>query len=47
MSYDIIRFRKGKPNRVIKRGLSKEEAIMHCNSPMTKGKDWFDGFHEV
>lgn len=50
MSYKIIRFRFNKPQKVIKRGLTLEEAKRHCSSEKTHklNKDgsvvWFDGF---
>ena len=44
MTYKIIRFYMNKNKRVIKRGLSLEEAQAHCRSPQTsfrtaKGRD--------
>lgn len=47
-SYKIIRFYSptmGKPNRIIKKGLTLEEAKEHCNNPKTRkeGK-YFDGY---
>ncbi len=52
MSYKIIRFYfdDNKPKRVIKRGLTREEAQQHCSLESTHKKDaqgnviWFDGF---
>lgn len=46
MTYKIIRFRFGKSNRVIKRGLTLEEAQAHCKNPATKGNGWFDGYEK-
>ena len=46
MTYKIIRFYKDHyRNRVIKRGLTLEEAQAHCSDPKTRkeGK-WFDGY---
>ena len=52
MAYKIIRFRfEGKP-RVIKRGLTLDEAQAHCKREDTHKKDskgniiWFDGYDE-
>jgi len=45
--YKIIRFTFNKPNKIIKQGLTLEEAQEHCSDPSTKGKDWFDGYMEV
>lgn len=43
--YKIVRYyRTGRKPKVIKRGLTLEEARKHCRSPKTRGKDWFDGF---
>lgn len=35
MSYKIVRFFFGKRNRVIKRGLTLEQAQAHCKDPET------------
>lgn len=49
-TYKIIRFHKEKPKRVVRRGLTKEEAIKHCTDSTTHKIDkngnvvWFDGF---
>ena len=45
MSYKIIRFRFEGTNRIIKRGLTLEEAQEHCGREDTRkeGK-WFDGY---
>lgn len=51
-TYSIIRCRKDRPAKVIKRGLSLEQAKEHCSSEDTHkiNKDgnveWFDGFRE-
>lgn len=50
-TYKIVRwFREGDRTRVIKRGLTREEAERHCSDPATHKLDasgeveWFDGF---
>lgn len=46
-TYKIIRFyqERYKQSRVIKRGLTLEQAQAHCNNPATeKAGVWFDGF---
>jgi len=42
--FKIIRFRQNGPQRVIKRGLTLEEAQRHTRNPATHGKGWFDGY---
>lgn len=44
MSYKIVRFFKNKNSKIIKTGLTLEEAQRHCKDPKTQGKDWFDGY---
>jgi hypothetical protein len=46
MGYKIVRMYQeaGKRPRIIRRGLSLEEAQAHCRRPDTKAKGWFDGF---
>jgi len=46
MTYKIIRFYKDHyRNRVIKRGLTLEEAQAHCSDPKTRKEGvWFDGY---
>ena len=46
MTYMIIRFRFNGINRVIKRGLTLEQAQAHCKDPATSGDGWFDGYEE-
>ena len=47
-TYSIIRFyapHLNKSGRVIKRGLTLEEAQEHCKDPSTrKAGEWFDGY---
>tara|TARA_A100001201_G_C4063201_1_gene193351 strand:- start:380 stop:538 length:159 start_codon:yes stop_codon:yes gene_type:complete len=45
-TYKIVRFYKSryKNSRVIRRGLTLEEAKEHCQDPSTSGLNWFDGF---
>ena len=45
-TYKIIRFHMDKPQRVIYRGLSLEEAQEHCSQEDTHGERWFDGYTE-
>jgi len=42
--YKIIRFKFEGKNRVIKRGLTLEQAQSHCQREDTHGDDWFDGY---
>ena len=42
--YNIIRFKQDGENRVIKRGLTLEEAREWCTREATHGKGWFDGY---
>jgi len=44
--YKIIRFRFNGDNRVIKTGLTLDEAQEHCQSEDTHGDGWFDGYTE-
>ena len=46
MTYRIVRMRFNKPNKVIKRGLTLEEAQEHCRREDTHGPGWFDGYEE-
>lgn len=47
ITYDIVRFRQNGKQRIIRRGLTLEEAQAHCTNPKTRGEDWFDGFRSV
>jgi hypothetical protein len=44
MTYKIIRFQFKGQNRVVKTGLTLDEAQKHCNDPKTSGDGWFDGY---
>jgi len=43
-TYKIIRFRFNGNNKVIRTGLTLEQARAHCEKPETSGNGWFDGF---
>ena len=45
-TYKIIRFRFEGTNRVIKKGLTLQEAQEHCQRDDTRGDGWFDGYAE-
>ena len=45
-TYKIIRFKNHGNAKVIRRGLSLEEAQKHCRRYDTHGPGWFDGYHE-
>jgi hypothetical protein len=48
-TYKIVRFfsKAGKKSRVIKTGLTLEEAQKHCKDPKTsKPGEWFDGYEK-
>jgi len=51
-TYKIIRFHRSGKKRVIRRGLSLEEAQQHCRKEDTHKKDkdgqtlWFDGYSD-
>lgn len=48
--YSIVRYyepSQGKPSRVVKKGLTLEEATRHCSNPKTHKKGvYFDGYQE-
>ena len=46
MTYKIVRMRFEGRSRVIKRGLTLEEAQAHCGREDTHGPGWFDGYEE-
>jgi hypothetical protein len=41
---DIIRFHRINNRRLIFRGVTLAQAKEWCSNPLTRGKDWFDGF---
>jgi len=45
-TYKIVRFyyNANKERRVVKTGLTLEEARKHINSRLTGGEGWFDGY---
>ena len=49
-TYKIIRFYHpsiNKPNRIVLKGLTLEQAQQHCRNPKTrKDGEWFDGYDE-
>lgn len=45
-TYKIIRFRFNGNSKVIKRGLTLEQAQAHCQREDTHGEGWFDGYEE-
>ena len=44
--YKIVRFVFNGGRRVVKRGLTLEEAQEHCKREDTHGNGWFDGYEE-
>jgi len=44
MTYKIVRFYQDKESKIIKRGLTLDQAQEHCNREDTHGNDWFDGY---
>jgi hypothetical protein len=43
-TYKIIKFKFDGPSKVIKTGLTLEEAQAHCKRDDTHGEGWFDGY---
>ena len=44
--YKIIRMKREGKSKVIKRGLTLDEAQAHCSLESTHGEGWFDGYEE-
>jgi hypothetical protein len=47
--YNIVRFyrKEGKASKIVKRGLTLEQAQEHCNRPDTRKEGvWFDGYNK-
>ena len=44
-TYRIIRFRFNGNNKVLRTGLTLEQAQAHCENPETSGNGWFDGYN--
>jgi len=44
-TYQIVRFRFNGNNKVIRTGLTLEQARAHCEKPKTSGNGWFDGYN--
>lgn len=45
-TYRIVRFTFKKPRRIIRRGLTLQQAQDHCSREETHGYGWFDGYEE-
>lgn len=43
-TFCIVRFSKAGRQRVLRRGLTLDEARAYCSRSDTRGKDWFCGF---
>ena len=48
MTYKIVRFYRelAKPYKIIRTGLTLDEAQAHCEDESTHGEGWFDGYEE-
>jgi len=49
MDYKIVRYKRNVDTgdvsrRIIKTGLTEQEAQEHCNRDDTRGENWFDGY---
>ena len=44
-TYKIIRFRFNGNNKVLKTGLTLEQAQAHCSDAKSAGNGWFDGYN--
>ena len=42
--YRIVRFRRDKPSRTIRSGVTLADAQAHCSREDTRGTNWFDGY---
>ena len=49
MSYHIRRFYKNTPSldKIVRTGLTLQEAQTHCKSDKTKTPEWFDGYEKT
>ena len=46
-TYKIVRFyRDGRNRETIEKGLTLEQAQVHCEREDTRGEGWFDGYTE-
>jgi len=47
--YNIVRFFKNRQRnrKIIFRNVSLEIAQLHCQSELTHGKNWFDGYEVI
>lgn len=45
--YQIVRFSKAGPNRVLRDRVTLTEAKAHCSKPSSAGPGWFDGYQRM